>query len=66
MERESRIIDLPWWRLQVDVAWGRALLVSGGPEPPPLAAASTPIPEAPSFTSAVGLARGGEGPDDAA
>jgi hypothetical protein len=38
----------------------------GGPEPPPLAAASMPIPAAPSFTSAVGRASGAGGPSDAA
>ena len=38
----------------------------GGPEPPPLAAASMPIPVAPSFTSAIGGARRAGGSDDAA
>ena len=114
MQDEATIIDLSWWRLQADVAWGRALLSiatmhegaiirpeiylflgdrywrlarrdflrgrqkdaerlvrkarlyfrqGGGPDPPPLAAASMPIPEAPSFTAAVG---GRRGSDDAA
>ena len=114
MQDEATIIDLSWWRLQADVAWGRVLLSiatmhegaiirpeiylflgdrywrlarrhflrgrqkgaerlvrkarlyfrqGGGPDPPPLAAASMPIPEAPSFTAAVG---GRRGSDDAA
>ncbi|HZA55705.1 MAG TPA: hypothetical protein VE616_15765 [Candidatus Udaeobacter sp.] len=117
MKDERAVIDLSWWRLQADVAWGRVLLSiatmhegaavrpeiylflgdrywrlarrhfvrgrrrsaqrlvrtarlyfrqGGGPEPPPLAAASMPIPEAPSFTSAIGAARGGGGSGDAA
>jgi hypothetical protein len=116
MEDEPTVVDPSWWRLQLDVAWGRALLAiatmerdavvepgvylflgdrywrlarrhfvdgrgkraqrlvrkarfyfkaGGGPEPPPLAAASMPIPATPSFTSAVGGRRTG-GPDDAA
>ena len=115
--KDEGVIDLSWWRLQTDLAWGRALLAiatmhegaavrpdiylflgdrywrlarrhflrgrrdnaqrlvrkarfyfkaGGGPEPPPLAAASMPVPEMPSFTSAVGRARGAEGPNDAA
>ena len=38
----------------------------GGPEPPPLAAASMPIPETPSFTAASERARGSGGPNNAA
>ena len=38
----------------------------GGPEPPPLAAASMPIPERPSFTSAIAASGARGGPDDAA
>jgi len=38
----------------------------GGPEPPPLSAASMPIPDVPSFTWAVGVRRGSGGGDDAA
>jgi hypothetical protein len=115
--KNEGVIDLSWWRLQSDVAWGRALLAiatmreggavkpdiylflgdrywrlarrqffrgrqknaqrlvrkarlyfkaGGGPEPPPLAAASMPVPEPPSFTSAVGGARGVGGSNDAA
>ena len=118
MSDEVTSIDPSWLRLQVDVAWGRALLAiatmqdedaavrpeiylflgdrywrlarrhfvrgrqknaerlmrkarsyfrsGGGPEPPPLAAASMPIPETPSFTSAIGGARRGGGSNDAA
>jgi hypothetical protein len=116
MDKEG-VIDLSWWRLQSDVAWGRALLAiatmhegaavrpdlylflgdrywrlarrhflrgrqtnaqrlvrkarfyfkaGGGPEPPPLAVASMPIPATPSFTWAVGRAHGARGPNDAA
>ncbi len=117
MNDEAQIINLSWWRLQADVAWGRTLLsiatihegaavrpeiflflgdrhwrlarrhfvdgrqknaerlvrkarfylkAGGGPEPPPLAAVSMPIPEAPSFMSAVGAGRGTGGGNDAA
>jgi hypothetical protein len=117
MSDEATVIDLPWGRLQADVAWGRGLLsiatmhegadvrpeiylllgdrywrlarrhflrgrqksaerlvrkarlyfrAGGGPEPPPLAAASMPIPETPSFTSAIGAGRGTGGSNDAA
>jgi hypothetical protein len=117
MPDEPTTVDLSWWRLQADVAWGRVLLsiatmhegatvrpevylflgdrywrlarrhfvrgrqrsaqrlmrkarlyfrAGGGPEPPPLAAASMPIPEMPSFTSAIGGVRGAGGPNDAA
>jgi len=117
MKDEATIIELSWWRLQADVAWGRGLLsvatmregaavppdvylflgdrywrlarrhfvrgrqktaerlvrkarlyfrAGGGPEPPPLAAASMPIPEAPSFISAIGGTRGAGGSNDAA
>lgn len=110
MNDEPRLIDPAWWSLQVDVAWGRALLAiatmergaavrpevylflgdrywrlarqhfisgrqkraerlvrkarfylkaGGGPEPPPLAAATMPIPATPSFTSAIGRRRSG-------
>jgi hypothetical protein len=117
MKDDAAVIDLSWWRLQADVAWGRGLLsiatmregaavrpeiylflgdrywrlarrhfvrgrqktaerlvrkarlyfrACGGPELPPLGAASMPIPEAPSFTSAIGGARGAGGSNDAA
>lgn len=117
MSAKPAIVELSWWRLQTDVAWGRALLAivtirersfvrpevflflgdrywrlarrhflrgrqkdaeslvrrarmyfraGGGPNPPPLGAASMPIPERPSFASAVGAARGVGGSNDAA
>ena len=117
MTNRQTITDLSWWRVQGDVAWGRALLsiatmhegaavrpevylfpgdrywrlarrhfvrgrqknaqrlvrkarlyfrAGGGPDPPPLAAASMPIPKTPSFTSAIGASHGSGGPDDAA
>jgi hypothetical protein len=118
MSNRATVTDLSWFRLQMDVAWGRALLAvatikpnggavrpefylflgdrywrlarshfvdgrqkkaerllrkarryfraGGGPEPPPLAAASMPIPEPPALTSAIGVGRHAGGPDDAA
>jgi hypothetical protein len=113
---EATPIDSSWWRLQADVAWGRALLAiatiergaavkpevylflgdrywrlarlhfvsgrqkraqrlvrkarlylkaGGGAEPPPLAAASMPIPATPSFTSAISGRRSGSSNDAA-
>jgi hypothetical protein len=44
----------------------RYFKAGGGPEPPPLAAASMPIPGTPSLTWAVGRTRASRGPDDAA
>lgn len=44
----------------------RYFRLGGGPEPPPLAAASLPVPEVPSFTSAVGFGSRSSGPGDAA
>jgi hypothetical protein len=41
-------------------------MAGGGPEPPPLSAASMPIPEVPSFTWAFGAARGSGRSNDAA
>jgi hypothetical protein len=38
----------------------------GGPDPPPLATGSMPVPPTPSFTSALGATRRQGGPDDAA
>jgi len=117
MSAEAPIIELSWWRLQTDVAWGRALLAvvtmrersvvrpevflflgdrywrlarrhfvegrrknaerlvrkarmylrsGGGSNPPPLGVASMPIPERPSFASAVGTRRAAGGSNDAA
>ena len=117
MSAETANVDLPWWRLQTDVAWGRALLAiatmrersvvrsevflflgdrywrlarrhflggrqrnaerlvrkarmyfraGGGADPPPLGVASMPVPERPSFASAVGTRSGARGDDDAA
>ena len=118
MSDGDAVIDLSWFRLQTDVAWGRALLTiatmrpeggavrpelylflgdrywrlayrhfvagrqkqaerlvrktrfyfraAGGAEPPPLGAASMPIPHAPSLSSAIGVGQGVGGPDDAA
>ena len=118
MTNRATVTDLSWVRIQMDVAWGRALLAiatiepkagtvrpevylflgdrywrlarrhfvdgrqkkaerlvrkartyfraGGGPEPPPLAAASMPIPAAPSLTSAIGGTRHPGGANDAA
>lgn len=117
MSTQAPITELSWWRLQTDVAWGRALLAvvtmrersvvrpevflflgdrywrlarrhflegrqkraerlvrkarmyfraGGGAKPPPLGVASMPVPERPSFASAVGARSGAGGSDDAA
>ena len=44
----------------------RYFRLGGGPEPPPLAAASLPLPHVPSFTSAVGLGSRSSGHGNAA
>ncbi len=44
----------------------RYFRLGGGPDPPPLAAASLPLPPVPSLISAVGFGRRSSGPGDAA